>query len=38
MKLRPKEKAEEKKGWKKLLADAAFCSSSSVLLRLRPLA
>ncbi len=37
-KIRPKEKAEKKKGGKKLLADAAFCSSSSVLLRLRPLA
>jgi hypothetical protein len=39
MKIRPKEKAEKKKGGgKKLLADAAFCSSSSVLLRLKPLA
>jgi len=38
MKIRPKEKAEKKKEWKKLLADAAFCSSSSALLRLRPLA
>jgi len=37
-KIRPKEKAEKKKGGKKLLADAAFCSSSSVLLRLKPLA
>jgi hypothetical protein len=38
MKIRPKKKAEEKRGWKKLLADAAFYSSSSVLLRLKPLA
>jgi hypothetical protein len=39
MKIRPKEKAEKKiKGGKKLLADAAFYSSSSVLLRLKPLA
>jgi hypothetical protein len=39
-KIRPKEKAEKEKegGRKKLLADAAFCSSSSVLLRLRSLA
>lgn len=37
-KIRPKEKAEKKKGWKKLLADAAFYSISSVLLRLKPLA
>jgi len=36
-KIRPKEKAEKKKGWKRLLADAAFYSSSYVLLRLKPL-
>jgi hypothetical protein len=28
-KIRPKEKAEKKKGGKKLLADAAFCSAPS---------
>jgi hypothetical protein len=28
-KIRPKEKAEKKKEWKKLLADAAFCSAPS---------
>jgi hypothetical protein len=28
-KIKPKERAEKKKGGKKLIADAAFCSSSA---------
>jgi len=38
MKIRPKEKAEKKRGWKKAVGRCRFCSSSAVLLRLRSLA